>query len=129
MRLGRGFRWPIGEGSGILGGMTTGRREFMLGVCAGAVALRCGAADAPPLRAAVIGHTGRGDFGHGMDVIFSGREGIEVVAVADPSDAGRAQAIKRCGARAGYADYRQMLEKERPQLASIAPRMTGERRE
>src|SRR5688572_1388256 len=35
-------------------------------------------------RAAVIGHTGRGDYGHGMDVLFNDRADCEVVAVADP---------------------------------------------
>src|SRR5687768_6135586 len=39
-------------------------------------------------RAAVIGHTGRGNYGHGMDVLFTGRDDCEVVAVADPVEAG-----------------------------------------
>ena len=78
-------------------------------------------------RAAVIGHTGRGNFGHGLDIAFTGLPDVEVVAVADPDEAGRAKAQRRSGAPKGYADYREMLERERPNLVSIAPRMLGER--
>ena len=74
------------------------------------------------LRAAVIGHTGRGDYGHGLDVIFTGHPACEVVAIADPDDAGRSKAAARAGAARQYADYREMLAKEKPQLVSVAPR-------
>jgi predicted dehydrogenase len=73
-------------------------------------------------RVAVIGRTGRGDYGHGLDVVWRDRPGVEVVAVADESAEGRAAAAKRTGAKRAYADYREMLEKERPQIASVAPR-------
>src|SRR5262249_2840306 len=46
----------------------------------------------------------------------------EIVAVADPDEKGRAAAAKRLGAGAAYADYRAMLEKERPQIVSVADR-------
>jgi predicted dehydrogenase len=75
-------------------------------------------------RAAIIGHTKQGDFGHGLDVIFNDRENVEVVAVADPDSDGRAKAKERSRARHDYADYRTMLEKERPQLVSVAMRWT-----
>ncbi len=76
----------------------------------------------PPSRllAAIIGHTGGGDFGHGYDQIFTGMEEVEVVAVADPDPAGRERAISRSGARRGYADYRELLTREKPALVSIA---------
>lgn len=77
-------------------------------------------------RAAIIGHTGQGNYGHNHDVIFRGRENIEVAAVADPDAAGRARAIERSGAQRGYSDYREMIEKEKPELVCIAPRWTGE---
>src|SRR5262245_58855393 len=66
-------------------------------------------------RAAVIGHTGRGDYGHGLDVIFNDHAGIEVVAVADPVAEGRTKAQERCHAKKAYADYHELLDKERPQ--------------
>lgn len=82
-----------------------------------------------PLRAAIIGHSGRGDYGHGLDVIFNGVPGVEVVAIADPVTGGRQAAAKRCGALRQYADYRELLPKEKPQLVSIAPRWSDQHHE
>lgn len=77
-------------------------------------------------RAAIIGATGRGDYGHGLDVVYNGMPEVEVVAVADPDPQGRARCAARvaAGARqpATFADYREMLEKVRPELVSVAPR-------
>src|SRR5687768_2694163 len=67
-----------------------------------------------PIKTAVIGHTGRGDYGHGLDGIFQNRPGIKLVAIADPDEKGRVQMQQRLGAPNAYADYREMLEKERP---------------
>jgi predicted dehydrogenase len=78
------------------------------------------------LRAAIIGHTGRGDYGHGLDVVFKDLPGVEVVAVADPHPAGRETAAKKSGALRQYADYREMLAKEKPRLVSVAPRWTDQ---
>jgi predicted dehydrogenase len=75
-----------------------------------------------PYRAAVIGHTGHGNYGHGLDVALVGLPGVEVVAVADPDDAGRLSAVRRIGAPRDYADYRRMLADERPDLVAVAPR-------
>jgi len=74
------------------------------------------------LKAAVIGHTGRGDYGHGLDGIFSNRPNVEVTALADPDPEGRAKTAAKIGAPRSYADYREMLEKEHPTLVSIAMR-------
>ncbi|MBI3970340.1 MAG: Gfo/Idh/MocA family oxidoreductase [Chloroflexi bacterium] len=78
-------------------------------------------------RAAVLGHTGRGNYGHGLDIAFAGLPGVEIVAVADPDDAGRQRAVERTGAARGYADYRELLEHERPNLVAIAPREPDQR--
>lgn len=77
-------------------------------------------------RAVIIGHTGHGNYGHEHDLIFNGRENITVVAVADPDAGGRAQAAARSHALRSYADYHQMLEKEKPDLVCVAPRCTDE---
>jgi predicted dehydrogenase len=82
------------------------------------------AAASTKYRAAVIGHTGHGDYGHGLDVIFNDRANIEVAAIADPDDAGRAKARERCNASREYRDYRELLAKERPQLVSVGMRWT-----
>lgn len=73
-------------------------------------------------RVAVIGRTGRGDYGHGLDVVWKSIDGVSVVAVADENEKGRAEAAKRLGVERSYADYRRMIEKERPQIVSVAPR-------
>jgi predicted dehydrogenase len=78
------------------------------------------------LRACVIGHTGRGDYGHGLDVVFTGHPQCELVGLADPDEAGRAKAVERTKAPKSYADYREMLAKEKPQIVAVAPRQTDQ---
>lgn len=73
-------------------------------------------------KACVIGHTGRGDYGHNLDMALLDQPGIDVVAVADPDAAGRAKAADRLKVENAYADYREMLEKHKPQLVAICPR-------
>lgn len=86
------------------------------------------AADAPNLKAAIIGHTGAGDYGHGIERLFQGLPNVSVVAVADPDDSGRAKAKAASGAVRDYADYRMMLDKEKPDLVAVAPRWATEHR-
>src|SRR5437016_5830749 len=57
------------------------------------------------LKGAVIGHTGRGDYGHGLEGIFSHRPNVEVVALADPDSEGRARTAAKIGASRSYANY------------------------
>jgi predicted dehydrogenase len=102
------------------------RRHILLGSTAWAVAHSLRAADAPSRKAAIIGHTGAGDYGHGIERIFLELPNVSVVAVADPNDAGRAKAKAACGAARDYADYRMMLDKEKPDLVAIGPRWATE---
>ena len=81
----------------------------------------------PTMKAAVIGHSGRGRYGHSLEVIFSNRPGIEIVAVADPVEGGRKKVQQAIGALRTYADYREMLERERPNLVAVTPRWTEHR--
>ena len=80
-------------------------------------------------RVAIIGHTGRGGYGHYLDMGFVGVEGAEIVALADPVEEGRQAAMERTGAQRGYADYREMLEKERPDIAVIGGGEIGDHSE
>ena len=73
-------------------------------------------------RVAVIGRTGKGNYGHALDTVWLKTDRAELVAVADENEAGRAAAAKRLKAPAAYADYREMLARERPQIVSVAPR-------
>lgn len=74
------------------------------------------------LRAAIIGHTGGGDYGHAYDQAFAGLTEVEVVAVADPDAEGARRAAARAGAPRTYGDYRELLARETPHLVSIAMR-------
>ncbi|MBN1817491.1 MAG: Gfo/Idh/MocA family oxidoreductase [Sedimentisphaerales bacterium] len=80
-------------------------------------------------RVAVLGHTGRGDYGHGLDIVWNDIEQAEVVAVADPNPEGLAAATRRLSISKGYADYRRMLEQERPHIVSVAPRWLDSHRD
>jgi predicted dehydrogenase len=73
-------------------------------------------------RVAVIGRTGNGNYGHGLDVVWKAVENVEVVAVADEHEKGRAAAAERLKVKNTYADYHTMLEKEKPHLVSVADR-------
>ncbi|MGB2806759.1 MAG: Gfo/Idh/MocA family oxidoreductase [Sedimentisphaerales bacterium] len=103
------------------------RREFIkntavgFAALAGARSIRANAKGAK-YRVAVIGRTGKGNYGHGLDVVWNDIEQVQVVAVADEDPKGRAAAAKRLKVTKAYSDYREMLEKERPQIVSVAPR-------
>ena len=75
-----------------------------------------------PYRAVVIGRTGGGDYGHGYDQIFKGLDNVVTEAIADPDRAGLRKAAERSGAKRQYVDYREMLQKEKPDLVCIASR-------
>ena len=78
-------------------------------------------------RVCLIGHTGRGDFGHGWETSFRGFGNAEMLAVADPVESGRASAQARSGAARAYAGYREMLEKEKPDIVGIFTRWPDQR--
>ncbi len=73
-------------------------------------------------RVAVIGRTGRGNYGHGLDVVWKDVEKATVAAVADEDEQGRRDAAKRLNVQNAYADYREMIERERPDIVAVAPR-------
>ena len=57
------------------------------------------------------------------------RPDVEVVGLADPNEAGRRSRAAEAGAARTYADYREMLTKEKPDLVVIAPRHTVRHRD
>ena len=75
----------------------------------------------PPYRAAVIGRTGRGDYGHGLDVAVLGQPKLRW-SPSPTRTRGAAAAAKRLGVERAYADYREMLDREKPQFVAVAPR-------
>ena len=75
-------------------------------------------------RAAAIGRTGRGNYGHGLHLAYTDHPAVDFVAVADPDDEGRAKAQTETGAAAAYPDYREMLRDQSPDIVSVCPRWT-----
>jgi predicted dehydrogenase len=75
-------------------------------------------------KAVIIGSTGRGNYGHELDLLFTDHPRIDVMAVADPDEVGRSKAAGRARAVRQYADYQTMLTREKPDLVCVAPRWT-----
>ena len=73
-------------------------------------------------RVGIIGRTGHGNYGHGLDTVWSSVPQTEVVAIADDHAAGLAAGKKRTGAQQAYADYRQMLDREKLDIVAVCPR-------
>ncbi len=86
-------------------------------------------ADERKMNVAVIGHTGRGNYGHGLDTMWLDIPGAQIVAVADPDEAARAAQLKKLRANSGYADYREMLTEVRPDIVAIGPRHVDQHRD
>lgn len=101
--------------------MPLDRRSFLKAASLTGIATAFGA-ESKPYRAAIIGDTRRGGFGHDLDRIFRGRAGIEVVGLADPDAKGREKVARENGGAKSFADWRELLDKERPQLVCIAMR-------
>lgn len=80
-------------------------------------------------RVGVIGHTGRGNYGHGLDTTWLRSPRAEIVAVADAHAGGLKQAGQRLRTDRTYADYRQMLEKEKPDIVAICQRWVDQHRD
>ncbi len=75
-------------------------------------------------RACVIGDTDHGGYGHNLHTLWALRDDIDVVGLADPHDQAREHHGKEAHAQRLYADYREMLAKEKPDLVAVAPRWT-----
>ena len=78
----------------------------------------------PPrkLRVGVIGHTGRGNYGHGLDTVWHQLNDVEIVAVADAHGGGLANAKKKLKVEKVFADYRAMLREVKPDIVAVCPR-------
>jgi len=80
-------------------------------------------------RVAVIGRTGKGNYGHGLDTVWLNNDRAQIVAVADEDEKGRAAAQERLKAPNSYADYRAMLTREKPEIVSVADRFLDQHRD
>ena len=73
-------------------------------------------------RIGIIGRSGRGDYGHGLDEVWRNVPEAELVAIADENPAGLKTRADRLGIKKRYGDYRKMLAAETPDIVSVAPR-------
>ncbi|MGN6547443.1 MAG: Gfo/Idh/MocA family protein, partial [Aureliella sp.] len=80
-------------------------------------------------KVAVIGSTGRGNYGHGLGDVWKTLPNCRVVGVADDNPAGLKEAVDRTGAAKGYNNYREMLERERPDIVAVCPRWPDQHRD
>lgn len=78
-------------------------------------------------RVAIIGSTGKGDYGHGLDTAFRDVERAEIVAVADDNAAGLKRTAERLKVEATFADYREMLDRAKPDVVCVGPRWITDR--
>lgn len=82
-------------------------------------------------RVALIGHTGRGNYGHGLDTVWLKLPETEIVGVADPDAAGLAKELAKLklAPDRGFPDYRAMLDKLKPELVAVCPRHVDQHRD
>jgi predicted dehydrogenase len=108
--------------------MKTDRRAFLVASALPASMAFLPAASAAPrktYRACVIGDTKNGHYGHNLHLVWNVRDDVDIVAVADPDEAGGLKRAREVDAEKTYADFNEMLEKELPDLVTIAPRSSG----
>ena len=78
-------------------------------------------------RVAVIGATDKGDYGHGLDTAYQKIERAEIGAVADDNATGLQLAGQRLKVEARFADYREMLDRVKPDVVCVGPRWVTDR--
>ncbi len=105
------------------------RRHFLTTASAASLALNLRGEEGGKLRVAVIGHTGHGNYGHGIDTMWATLPMTEIVAVADSDDKGLAGELKKLKVARGYADYREMLKEAKADIVAIGPRHIDEHRD
>lgn len=100
------------------------RRHFLssIAVCGSLTGHAFGEGVTKKYRVAVVGHTGRGDYGHGLHTMWLGIDRVDPAAVADADPLGLERTLKLFGEAKGFASYRAMLSEVRPDIVAIAMR-------
>ncbi|QDV67901.1 putative oxidoreductase YvaA [Rosistilla carotiformis] len=102
--------------------MSISRRTFFVSAATAVAASSIASAAPARRRVAVIGHTGRGDFGHGLDTVWHQIPEAEIVAVADANQAGLARELTKLQVEQGFGDYEKMLQQVQPEFVAICSR-------
>src|SRR4029434_9839196 len=108
------------------------RRDFL--TTSALASLNCAVADralaqGKRWRVGVIGHTGRGDYGHGLHTMWLAVPETQIVGIADADSKGLEAARKKGGEAPGFADYRQMLAETKPEIVAVCPRHVDQHHE
>lgn len=104
-------------------------RRHLIASLPAAFAVSTFAAAGSKLRVAIIGHTGRGNYGHGLDTMWKAIPASEIVAIADADATGLAAELKKIEAGKGFDDYQAMLSKVKPDIVAIGPRHVDQHRD
>ncbi len=80
---------------------------------------------------AIIGHSGRGDFGHGLDTVWNRVDRATVTGVADADPVGLTKATNRLklDPSLAFPDYHDMLTSIRPEIVAVCPRHLDQHRD
>jgi predicted dehydrogenase len=105
------------------------RRFFVSGLACIPLAPSWSLAESAKFRVGIIGHTGRGNYGHGLDRVWASLPETEVVAVADADAVGLDAAKQHLQISLGFADYRAMLAETKPEIVAIGPRHVDQHRD
>jgi len=108
------------------------RRDFLNFAAVGPAApwiLQSRLSKKPMYRACVIGDTGHGNYGHSQHLLWSLHPAVKVVGLADPDPKGRREHAAESGSDNTYADFREMLAREKPDLVAVGPRWTVNHRD
>jgi predicted dehydrogenase len=81
------------------------------------------------LSVAVIGHTGRGNYGHGLDTVWLEVPEAKIVGVADANAAGLVAAKQRLRLDRGFESYGEMLNAVKPDIVAVCPRQPDQHRD
>ncbi|MCY2976612.1 MAG: Gfo/Idh/MocA family oxidoreductase [Planctomycetota bacterium] len=80
-------------------------------------------------RVGIIGHTGRGDYGHGLHTMWTGVDNAKVVSVADADPNGLNKTQKIFKHARGFTDFRELLTATKPDVLSIGMRHVDQHHE
>jgi predicted dehydrogenase len=81
------------------------------------------------LSVAVVGHTGRGNYGHGLDRVWLKIPEVEIAGVADEDAEGLVAAKQRLGVDRGFKSYVEMLAVVKPDIVAVCPRQPDQHRD
>lgn len=105
------------------------RRQILLSLAPALIPTVRAAESEKKFSVGVIGHTGRGNYGHGIDTMWLNIPSTTITAVADPDEKTLGAQLKKLHAPYGFQDYGQMLADTQPDVVAIGPRHVDQHRD